>query len=63
MFACPALSICGQFDPVQITNTSVHGFINMLGFVKCAKTKTIQGSTSEVDGDLEAHPQPESYWG
>ncbi len=52
-----------QWDPVQTTKTSVHGAINMLGLAKRVKAKVLQASTSEVYGDPEVHPQPESYWG
>ena len=61
--ACPASPIHYQFDPVQTTKTSVHGAINMLGLAKRVKAKIFQASTSEVYGDPEIHPQPESYWG
>lgn len=61
--ACPASPIHYQFDPVQTTKTSVHGSINMLGLAKRIKAKILQASTSEVYGDPEVHPQPESYWG
>jgi len=61
--ACPAAPIHYQFDPVQTTKTSVHGAINMLGLAKRLKSKILQASTSEVYGDPEVHPQPESYWG
>ena len=61
--ACPASPIHYQFDPVQTTKTSVHGAINMLGLAKRLKAKIFQASTSEVYGDPEIHPQPESYWG
>ena len=61
--ACPASPIHYQFDPVQTTKTSVHGAINMLGLAKRIKAKILQASTSEVYGDPEVHPQPESYWG
>ncbi len=61
--ACPASPIHYQFDPVQTTKTSVHGAINMLGLAKRTKAKIFQASTSEVYGDPEVHPQPESYWG
>lgn len=61
--ACPASPIHYQFDPVQTTKTSVHGAINMLGLAKRVKAKILQASTSEVYGDPEVHPQPESYWG
>jgi UDP-glucuronate decarboxylase len=61
--ACPASPVHYQFDPVQTTKTSVHGAINMLGLAKRVKAKIFQASTSEVYGDPEMHPQPESYWG
>ena len=61
--ACPASPIHYQHDPVQTTKTSVHGAINMLGLAKRIKAKIFQASTSEVYGDPEIHPQPESYWG
>ena len=61
--ACPASPVNYQFDPVQTLKTSVHGAINMLGLAKRTKAKIFQASTSEVYGDPEVHPQPESYWG
>jgi len=61
--ACPASPVHYQFDPVQTTKTSVHGAINMLGLAKRTKARILQASTSEVYGDPEVHPQPESYWG
>ncbi|QTA93084.1 UDP-glucuronic acid decarboxylase family protein [Desulfonema magnum] len=61
--ASPASPIHYQFDPVQTTKTNVHGAINMLGLAKRLKAKIFQASTSEVYGDPEIHPQPESYWG
>ena len=61
--ACPASPIHYQFDPVQTTKTSVIGAINMLGLAKRLKAKILQTSTSEVYGDPEQHPQPESYRG
>jgi len=61
--ACPASPIHYQFDPVQTTKTSVHGAINMLGLAKRLRAKIFQASTSEVYGDPQVHPQPESYWG
>ena len=61
--ACPASPVHYQFDPVQTTKTSVHGAINMLGLAKRVKAKILQASTSEVYGDPELHPQPESYRG
>lgn len=61
--ACPASPIHYQFDPVQTLKTSVHGAINMLGLAKRVKAKIFQASTSEVYGDPQVHPQPETYWG
>lgn len=61
--ACPASPVHYQYDPVQTTKTSVHGAINMLGLAKRIKAKIFQASTSEVYGDPQVHPQPESYWG
>lgn len=61
--ACPASPVHYQFDPVQTTKTSVMGAINMLGLAKRTKAKILQASTSEVYGDPEVHPQPESYRG
>ena len=61
--ACPASPVHYQHDPVQTTKTSVHGAINMLGLAKRVKAKILQASTSEVYGDPEIHPQPETYWG
>ena len=61
--ACPASPVFYQHDPVQTTKTSVHGAINMLGLAKRVRAKILQASTSEVYGDPEVHPQPESYWG
>ena len=61
--ACPASPVHYQFDPVQTTKTSVHGAINMLGLAKRVKAKILQASTSEVYGNPDVHPQPETYWG
>jgi UDP-glucuronate decarboxylase len=62
-FACPASPIHYQHDPVATTKVSVHGAINMLGLAKRLKCPILQASTSEVYGDPNVHPQPESYWG
>jgi len=61
--ACPASPVHYQFDPVQTTKTSVVGAVNMLGLAKRTKARILQASTSEVYGDPEIHPQPESYKG
>ena len=61
--ACPASPVHYQYDPVHTTKTSVMGAINMLGLAKRNRARILQASTSEVYGDPEIHPQPESYWG
>lgn len=61
--ACPASPIHYQRDPVQTTKTSVLGAINMLDLARQTKARILEASTSEVYGDPEVHPQPESYWG
>lgn len=61
--ACPASPPHYQFDPIQTTKTSVLGAINMLELAKKLKVRILQASTSEVYGDPDVHPQPESYWG
>ena len=61
--ACPASPVHYQRDPVQTTKTCVHGSINMLGLAKRVGATILQASTSEVYGDPEVHPQPETYVG
>ncbi len=61
--ACPASPVHYQFNPVHTTKTSVNGTINMLGLARRTKARILQASTSEVYGDPEVHPQPETYWG
>lgn len=61
--ACPASPIHYQKFPVQTIKANVHGSINMLGLAKRLHCKILQASTSEVYGDPNVHPQPETYWG
>jgi UDP-glucuronate decarboxylase len=61
--ACPAAPGHYQFNPIKTMKTSVMGAINVLGMAKRCKAKVLQASTSEVYGDPEIHPQPESYRG
>jgi UDP-glucuronate decarboxylase len=61
--ACPASPVHYQFDPVQTIRTSILGAMNMLDLANRTKAKILQASTSEVYGDPNIHPQPESYWG
>lgn len=61
--ACPASPVHYQFNPIKTVKTSVMGAINCLGLAKRVKARVLQASTSEVYGDPEVHPQPESYCG
>jgi UDP-glucuronate decarboxylase len=61
--ACPASPVHYQYNPVKTVKTNVMGTINMLGLAKRVRARILQASTSEVYGDPEVHPQPESYWG
>jgi UDP-glucuronate decarboxylase len=61
--ACPAAPGHYQFNPIKTMKTSVMGAINMLGTAKRCRAKILQASTSEVYGDPDVHPQPESYRG
>ena len=61
--ACPASPVHYQHNPVKTVKTNVLGTINMLGLAKRVRARILQASTSEVYGDPEVHPQPESYWG
>ncbi len=61
--ACPASPVHYQSNPVKTVKTSVMGTLNMLGLAKRVKARILQASTSEVYGDPQRHPQPESYWG
>lgn len=61
--ACPASPIHYQYNPIKTLKTSLIGSINMLGLAKRIKAKVLQASTSEVYGDPEIHPQPETYRG
>jgi UDP-glucuronate decarboxylase len=61
--ACPASPIHYQYNPIKTVKTSVMGAINCLGLAKRVGARILQASTSEVYGDPEVHPQPESYRG
>ncbi len=61
--ACPAAPGHYQYNPIKTMKTSVLGAMNALGLAKRCRAKVLQASTSEVYGDPEVHPQPESYRG
>ena len=61
--ACPASPIHYQYDPIKTTKASFIGALHTLGLAKRCHARILQASTSEVYGDPEVHPQPESYRG
>ena len=61
--ACPAAPGHYQYNPIKTMKTSVLGAIHVLGMAKRCNATVLQASTSEVYGDPEVHPQPESYRG
>lgn len=61
--ACPAAPGHYQYNPIKTMKTSVMGSINVLGMAKRCRAKVLQASTSEVYGDPQVHPQPETYRG
>ena len=61
--ACPASPPHYQYNPIKTIKTSTEGTLNMLGLAKRTRARILLTSTSEIYGDPEVHPQPESYWG
>ncbi len=61
--ACPASPVHYQYNAIKTVKTSVMGAINCLGLAKRVNARVFQASTSEVYGDPDVHPQPESYRG
>ncbi|WP_395734156.1 UDP-glucuronic acid decarboxylase family protein [Prosthecobacter sp.] len=61
--ACPASPPHYQYNAIKTIKTSVMGAINVLGLARRLQARVFQASTSEIYGDPEVHPQPESYWG
>lgn len=61
--ACPASPLHYQCRPVQTLRTNVLGMINVLELARKTGARILQASTSEVYGDPDVHPQPETYWG
>jgi dTDP-glucose 4,6-dehydratase len=50
-------------SPLKSLKTGSYGTHNALGLAKLKRARFLLASTSEVYGDPEVHPQPESYWG
>ncbi|WP_310481673.1 SDR family oxidoreductase [Chamaesiphon sp. VAR_48_metabat_403] len=61
--ACPASPVHYQANPIKTIKVSFLGTSNMLGLAKRVKARFLMASTSEVYGDPDIHPQPESYHG
>lgn len=61
--ASPASPPHYQADPVKTTLTNVLGTLNALKLGKQCGARVLLASTSEVYGDPEVHPQPETYRG
>lgn len=61
--ASPASPPHYMYNPVKTIKTNFLGTMNMLGLARRTKARFLFASTSEVYGDPEVHPQPETYWG
>ena len=61
--ACPASPPHYQFNPIKTIKTSFMGALNCLDLAYRNQARVLQASTSEVYGDPEVHPQPETYKG
>ena len=61
--ACPASPPHYQHNPIKTIKTSFMGAMNCLNLAVQNGARVLQASTSEVYGDPEIHPQPESYKG
>ena len=61
--ACPASPLHYQRDPIETARTNFLGTYNMLELARKNKSKILFASTSEIYGDPEVHPQPETYKG
>tara|TARA_Y100000739_G_C20536256_1_gene431408 strand:- start:145 stop:1098 length:954 start_codon:yes stop_codon:yes gene_type:complete len=61
--ACPASPVHYQYNPIKTSKTSFLGTYNMLGLARRVNAKFLLASTSEVYGNPDINPQPESYHG
>ena len=61
--ASPASPIDYLELPIQTMKVGALGTLNALGLAKAKQARFLLASTSEVYGDPQVHPQPESYWG
>jgi dTDP-glucose 4,6-dehydratase len=61
--ASPASPIDYARLPLQTLKVGSYGTHNALGLAKFKRARFLLASTSEVYGDPQVHPQPETYWG
>ena len=61
--ASPASPIDYMRLPLHTLKVGSYGTHNMLGLAKVKRARFLLASTSEVYGDPQVHPQPETYWG
>ncbi|MGQ9840056.1 MAG: UDP-glucuronic acid decarboxylase family protein [Anaerolineae bacterium] len=61
--ASPASPVDFDRIPIQILKVGSLGTHNTLGLALAKGARFLLASTSEVYGDPQVHPQPESYWG
>jgi dTDP-glucose 4,6-dehydratase len=61
--ASPASPIDYMRLPLHTLKVGSYGTHNMLGLAKFKRARFLLASTSEVYGDPQVHPQPETYWG
>lgn len=62
-FACPASPVDYMNHPIHTMKVDSMGTLHTLGLAKLKGARYVFASTSEVYGNPEVHPQPETYWG
>jgi len=62
-FACPASPVDYMNHPIHTMKVDSMGTLHTLGLAKLKGARYVLASTSEVYGNPEVHPQPETYWG
>jgi dTDP-glucose 4,6-dehydratase len=62
-FASPASPVDYSDHPIATLKVGTLGTHNMLGLARAKRATFFLASTSEVYGDPQVHPQPETYWG
>ena len=62
-FACPASPVDYLNHPIHTMKVDSLGTLHTLGLAKAKKARYLLASTSEIYGNPQVHPQPETYWG